>query len=85
MLGEEAFLFRDHQRRGIHQRDVAEDGFLGFRSRALRECAGRERGLAASDGRVMLVEQGIVAFERFFGVPAPAEVMRAAVEEALRA
>ena len=45
----------------------------------------RERGLPASDGRVMLVEQGMVAFERFFGVPAPAEVMRAAVEDALRA
>ena len=45
----------------------------------------RQRGLEASDGRVMLVEQGIAAFERFFDVPAPAEVMRAAVEEALRA
>ena len=45
----------------------------------------REQGLPALDGRVMLVEQGMVAFERFFGVPAPAEVMRAAVEDALRA
>ena len=46
---------------------------------------GRRYGLPAMDGRVMLVEQGIAAFERFFGVPAPAEVMRAAVEDALRA
>jgi len=43
------------------------------------------QGLQASDGRVMLVEQGAASFERFFGVPGPVEVMRAAVEDALRA
>ena len=38
-----------------------------------------------SDGRTMLVSQGAAAFERFFpGVHAPVEVMRAAVERALR-
>lgn len=43
-------------------------------------------GRAASDGRTMLVGQGIAAFERFFpGVHAPVDVMRAAVERALRA
>ena len=43
-------------------------------------------GRRASDGRTMLVAQGTAAFERFFpGVHAPAEVMRAAVERALRA
>ena len=44
----------------------------------------RERGIAAADGREMLVQQGAAAFERFFpGVTAPVEVMRAAVVRAL--
>ena len=38
----------------------------------------------AMDGRGVLVEQGALAFERFFGVPAPVAVMREAVEHALR-
>lgn len=46
----------------------------------------RERGIEATDGREMLVRQGAAAFERFFpGVAAPTEVMRAAVQRALRA
>lgn len=45
----------------------------------------RERGIAAADGREMLVQQGAAAFERFFPeVDAPVEVMRAAVVRALR-
>ncbi len=47
--------------------------------------AARARGLRAADGRGVLVAQGALAFERFFTVAAPAEVMRAAVEDALRA
>ncbi len=44
----------------------------------------RERGLAAADGREMLVRQGAAAFSRWFpGKPAPVEVMRAAVHAAL--
>jgi shikimate dehydrogenase len=47
--------------------------------------AQRARGLRAADGRLMLVEQGAAAFERWFpGRRAPREVMRAAVERALR-
>lgn len=43
-------------------------------------------GRRVSDGRAMLVAQGAAAFQRFFpGVHAPVEVMRAAVERALRA
>ena len=39
-----------------------------------------------ADGRGILVRQGALAFGRFFpGVPAPVEVMRAAVEQGLRA
>jgi len=45
----------------------------------------RERGIEATDGREMLVQQGAAAFERFFpGTDAPTEVMRAAVQRALR-
>jgi shikimate dehydrogenase len=46
----------------------------------------RERGITASDGREMLVQQGAAAFARFFpDSAAPTEVMRAAVQRALRA
>jgi len=42
-------------------------------------------GIRAADGRTMLVEQGLRAFECFFpGQRAPREVMRGAVERALR-
>jgi len=45
----------------------------------------RAAGVAAQDGREMLVQQGAAAFRRFFpGEPPPVEVMRAAVERALR-
>ncbi len=47
--------------------------------------AARAAGLDAADGRGVLVAQGALAFERFFGVQAPVEVMRAAVEDGLRA
>lgn len=51
--------------------------------RGLRE---RGQGMIACDGREVLVGQGAAAFRRFFpGVAAPVEVMRAAVERALRA
>jgi len=46
--------------------------------------AARAAGIPAEDGRGVLVAQGALAFERFFGVPAPVDVMRAAVEDALR-
>ena len=46
--------------------------------------AARERGIAAADGRGVLVAQGAASFERWFDVAAPLEVMRAAVEDALR-
>jgi shikimate dehydrogenase len=45
----------------------------------------RRMGSRAADGRGVLVAQGAAAFERFFGIPAPREIMRAAVEDALRA
>jgi shikimate dehydrogenase len=50
--------------------------------RALRE---RGKSVAVSDGREVLVRQGAAAFSRFFpGTAAPIDVMRAAVERALR-
>lgn len=45
----------------------------------------RQQGLRASDGRAMLVAQGATAFRRWFpDEDPPVEVMRAAVNEALR-
>lgn len=45
----------------------------------------RAAGLRASDGRAMLVAQGVAAFQCWFpGKPAPVDVMRAAVDGALR-
>lgn len=41
--------------------------------------AARARGLAASDGTTMLLEQGALAFERWFGVPPDRRVMREAL------
>jgi shikimate dehydrogenase len=45
----------------------------------------RSAGLRAADGRAMLVSQGALALERWFpGADAPTEIMRAAVDAALR-
>lgn len=41
--------------------------------------AARARGIPAIDGGEMLVQQGAVAFERWWGIPAPVEFMRAAL------
>jgi len=43
----------------------------------------RQAHRPAEDGRGVLVDQGALAFERFFGVPAPLAVMRTAVDEVL--
>ena len=42
VFGEQAFFLGDEQRRGIAQRDEAEDGLGDLRARALRERAGGE-------------------------------------------
>ena len=45
----------------------------------------RAAGVRAADGRAMLVAQGAAALERWFpGVDAPTEIMRAAIDAALR-
>lgn len=45
----------------------------------------RQEGLRAADGRIMLVAQGAAAFKRWFPEEdPPVEIMRAAVNEALR-
>jgi shikimate dehydrogenase len=41
-------------------------------------------GMAAEDGRLVLLAQGAASFRRFLGVEPPLEVMRGAVEDALR-
>lgn len=43
----------------------------------------RAAGHPAADGRVMLLEQGIAAFARWFHRPAPRDVMAAALDRAL--
>jgi len=51
-------------------------------TRWVREC--RARGIRASDGRTMLVSQGVHAFKRFFPEASPPrDIMAAAVERAL--
>lgn len=47
--------------------------------------AARVRGHAAVDGLCMLLEQGALAFEWWFGIAAPRDVMRDAVRAAARA
>lgn len=42
-------------------------------------------GVTVMDGRSVLLHQGVAAFERFFGVKAPIDVMRRALDEALNA
>ena len=60
---------------------VGITGFGGIGRNVLRAA-----GIAAQDGRELLVHQGAAAFNRFFPAhPAPVEVMRAAVNRALRA
>lgn len=45
----------------------------------------RGRGIRAADGRGVLIAQGAAAFRLFLAVEPPLEIMRAAVEDALRA
>jgi len=45
----------------------------------------RTQGFEACDGGEMLIQQGAAAFERWWEIPAPIEVMRAALEEVRRA
>ncbi len=47
--------------------------------------AARARGLPSDDGLGMLARQGALAFELWLGVPAPFEVMLAALESAVTA
>lgn len=49
-------------------------------TRLVREA--RRRGIAATDGGEMLVRQGAVSFERWWGRPAPVEAMRRALDRA---
>jgi shikimate dehydrogenase len=46
--------------------------------------AAEKFGIRVADGRDMLVQQGAVAFERWWDVPAPLEAMEKALEEAIQ-
>ncbi len=52
--------------------------------RAAREVL-QALGVTVMDGRTVLLYQGVAAFERFFGVTPPIDVMRRALEEAFAA
>ena len=45
--------------------------------------AAEDRGIRAADGMEMLVQQGAASIERWWGQPAPTEVMRAAIRRSL--
>jgi len=45
--------------------------------------AAEAKGVRAADGMEMLVQQGAVAFERWWGRPAPTDVMRASIRRSL--
>ncbi|HIA73706.1 MAG TPA: shikimate dehydrogenase [Gemmatimonadetes bacterium] len=45
--------------------------------------AAEAMGIRATDGAEMLVQQGAASFERWWGMPAPVEAMRAAMEKSL--
>ena len=51
VLGEEALLLGDDQRRGVGQRDVAEHAPCHFRPGALRECADGKLRLRSAEQR----------------------------------
>ena len=57
--------------------------YIRGRTRLVR--GAREVGIAAEDGRGVLVEQGAASLRLFFDVEPPREVMRAAVDDALGA
>jgi shikimate dehydrogenase len=46
--------------------------------------AARDRGLPVLDGLSMLVYQGVIGFELWTGQPAPENVMKDALQRALR-
>jgi len=68
---------------GVGALAVLDLVYVRGRTRLVR--GAREAGIAAEDGRGVLVEQGAASLRLFFDVEPPREVMRAAVEDALGA
>jgi shikimate dehydrogenase len=75
-------LDREHLRR---RAPAAVLDLVYVRGRTRFVQAAREAGIAAEDGRDVLLEQGAASFRHFFGLQPPRAVMRAAVEDALGA
>jgi shikimate dehydrogenase len=65
----------------IESRHLVFDMVYGPQETALVQFA-RERGARSADGLLMLLYQGVFAFEIWFGKPAPAQVMREALFKA---
>jgi shikimate dehydrogenase len=64
---------------GMIPKSVAVMDLTYRRGRTPWVSACRSRGLRAEDGLPMLIEQGALAFERWFGVPPDREAMWASV------
>jgi shikimate dehydrogenase len=64
--------------RGLESRHLVFDMVYGPQETPLVHLA-RQKGARSADGLLMLLHQGMVAFEIWFGKPAPAASMRAAL------
>jgi shikimate dehydrogenase len=67
--------------RALEPRHLVFDMVYGPQETSLVRFA-REKGARATDGLLMLLHQGVLAFEIWFGKPAPDAVMRAALWQA---
>jgi shikimate dehydrogenase len=76
-VGEDPFAALPLDRRRIGEWEVVADLVYGAGETALARAA-REAGARVVDGLEVLVRQGALSFERWTGVPAPLEAMRAA-------
>jgi len=95
LAGERFDVVINATRLGLDPHDVApiDFGILGRAGGALDLVYGRhttsfvraaeDKGIRAADGMEMLVQQGAVSFERWWGSPASTDVMRAAIRRSL--
>jgi shikimate dehydrogenase len=95
LAGERFDVVVNTTRLGLDPNDASpiDFGILGRAGAALDLVYGKHKtsfvraaeamGIRSADGMEMLVQQGGVAFERWWGRPAPTDVMRAAIRRSL--
>jgi shikimate dehydrogenase len=71
-----------HPQLKFHQGQIAYDVVYHHETEFLKNA--RAEGATAADGLNMLVYQGAKAFELWTGAPAPIEIMRLALQQALK-